>query len=131
MTPASSTPHIWGTVTGLGERDESHIDSQFGVNHDDNSSHPAEDDLLDTSFELTDKGEVLRLLTSKMKIAFSLIPGCNDNVKEFIKRVVDDVSHMNSLSLPSSMSTLGQVLKASKAIMDQVSQVVHFSSLNS
>lgn len=91
--------------------------------HDDNPSHHAEDD-----FELTDKGEVL---TSKMKIAFSLIPGCNDNIKDFIKRVVDDVNHMNSLSLPSSMSTLGQVLKASKAIMDQVSQVVHFSSLNS
>ena len=88
----------------------------------------AEDDLLDTSIELTDKGVVL---AAKIKIAFSLILGSDDNIKEFMKRVDDEVSHMNSLSLPSSLSTLGQVLKSTKSIMDQVSQVVHISSLNS
>ena len=93
-----------------------------------NASFLAEDDLLDTGFELTDKGVVL---ATKMKISFSLIPGSDDNIKEFMKRVDDDVSHMNSPSLPSSLSTLGQVLKLTKAIMDQVSQVVHFLSLNS
>ena len=89
-----------------------------------NVSLHANGDLLDTGFELTDKGVVL---AAKMKIAFSLIPGSDDNIKEFMKRVDDDVSHMNSLSLPSSLSTLGQVLKSTKAIMDQVSQVVHFT----
>ena len=87
-----------------------------------NASIHAEDDLLDTSIELTDKGVVL---AAKMKIAFSLSPGSDE---EFMKRVDDDVSHMSSLSLPS---TLGQVLKSTKAIMDKVSQVVHLSSTNS
>ena len=88
----------------------------------------AEDDFIDTSFELTDKDVVL---TAKMKIPFSLIPVSDDNIKEFMKRVDDDISHMKSLSVPSSLSTLGQVLKSTKSIMDQVSQVVHISSLNS
>ena len=92
-----------------------------------NASIHAEDNLLDTSFELMDKGVVLSI---KMKIAFSLIPGSGDNIKEFMKRVDDDVSHMSSLSVPSSLSTLGQVLKLTKAIMDQVSKVVYLSSLN-
>ena len=89
-----------------------------------NASIHAEDGLLDTSLELTDKGVVLE---AKMKITLSLIPGSGDNIKEFMKRVDDDVSDMSSP--PSSLSTLGQVLKVTKAIMDQVSQVVHFSSL--
>jgi len=71
----------------------------------------------DTSFDLTDKGVVL---AAKLKIAFSLIPGSGDNIKEFMKRVDDDVSHMSSL--PSSLSSLGQVLISTKAIMDRVSQ---------
>ena len=87
----------------------------------------AEDDPLDTNFELTNKGVVL---AAKMKIAFSLVPGSGDNIKEFMKKVDDDVSHMSSLQVPSSLSTLGQVLKLTKAIMDQVSKVVHLSSLN-
>ena len=90
-----------------------------------NASSHAEDNLLDTSFELTDKGVVL---AAKMKIAFSLIPGSGDNNKEFMKRVDDDVSHMSSL--PSNLTTLAQVLKSTKAIMDRVSQVVHLSNLN-
>jgi hypothetical protein len=91
-----------------------------------NESIHAEDDPLDTSFELTDdKGVVL---AAKMKIAFSLIPGSCDNIKEFMKRVDDDVSNMSSLRLPSSLSTLGQVLKLTNAIMDKVS-LVHLSRL--
>ena len=92
-----------------------------------NGSIHAEDDPLDTSFELTDKGVVI---AAKMKIAFSLIPGSGDNIKEFMKRFDDDVSHMSSLPVLSSLSTLGQVLKLTKAIMDQFSQVVHLSSLD-
>jgi hypothetical protein len=68
-----------------------------------------------------------------MKIALSLIPASGDNIEEFMKCVYDDVSHMSSLnmsSLPSSLSILGVVLKTTKAIMDQFSQVVHLSSLN-
>ena len=91
-----------------------------------NASIHAEDDLLDASVELTDKGVDL---AAKMKITFSLIPGSDDNIKEFMKRIDDDVSHMNSPSLPSSLSTLGQVLKSTKSIMDKVSQVVHLSRL--
>ena len=82
------------------------------------------DNLLDASFELTDKGVV----AAKMKIAFSLTPGSGDNIKEFMKRVDNGVSHMSSL--PSSLTTLGQVLKTTKTIMDRVSQVVHLSNLN-
>ena len=77
-----------------------------------------EDNLLDTSFELTDKGVVL---AAKIKIAFSLIPESGDNIKEFMKKVDNDVSLMSSL--PSSLSTLGQVLISTKAIIDQVSKV--------
>ena len=85
----------------------------------------AEDDLLDTSFDLTDKEGIL---AAKMKIVLSLIPGSGDNIEEFMKRVDEDVSHMSSL--PSNLSTLGQVLKLTKSIMDQFSQVVHLSRLN-
>ena len=67
----------------------------------------AEGDLLDTGFKLTDKGVVL---AAKMKMAFSLIPGSGNNINEFMKKVDDDVSHMSSL--PSSLSTLGQVLRS-------------------
>ena len=85
----------------------------------------AEDYLLDTCFELTDNGVVL---AAKMKITLSVIPGSGANIKEFMKKVDDDVSRMSSY--PSSFSTLGQVLKSTKDIMDQVSKVVHLSSLN-
>ena len=90
-----------------------------------NASIHAEDNLIDTSFELTNKGDVL---ATKMKIALSVIPGSGDNITEFMKRVDDDVNDMSNL--PSSLTTLGLVLKSSKAIMDKVSQVVHISSLN-
>ena len=79
----------------------------------------AEYNLLDTSFDLTDKEGIV---AAKMKIVLSLIPGSGDDIKDFMKRVDDDVSHMSSL--PSCLSTLLQVLKSTKAIMDRVSQVV-------
>ena len=76
---------------------------------------------LDASFDLTDKeGNV----AVKMKILFSGISGSVDNIEEFMKKVDDDVGRMSSL--PTNLSTLGQVLKITKAIMDQFSQVVHF-----
>jgi hypothetical protein len=85
----------------------------------------ADDDLLDTSFDLTDKEGIL---TAKMKIVLSRTSGSDDNIEEFMKKVDDDVSPMSSL--PSNLSTLGQVLQITKAIMDQFSQVVHLSSIN-
>ena len=88
----------------------------------------AEVDLLDTSFDLTDKEGIP---AAKMKISLSCISGSSDNIEEFMKKVDNDVSLMTSLpSTPSTLSTLGQVLKVTKAIMDQFSQVVHLSNLN-
>ena len=84
----------------------------------------AEDNLLETSFDLTNKEGV----TAKMKIYLSRISGSVDNIEEFMKKVEDDVDRMSSLS--SNLSTVGQVFKLSKAIMDQVAKVVHLSSLN-
>ena len=86
----------------------------------------AEDDLLDTSFDLTNKEGIL---AARMKIVLSRISGSGDNIEAFMKRVDDDVSRLMS-SLPSNLSTLGQVLKLTKTIMDQFSQVVHLSRLN-
>ena len=88
-----------------------------------NAQIHAEDDLLDTSFDLTDKEGIL---TAKMKIVLSRISGSGDNVEEFMKKVDNDVSLMSSLpTVSSNLSTLGQVLKLTKAIMDQFSQVIH------
>ena len=89
----------------------------------------AEVDLLDTRFDLTDKEGIL---AAKMKMVLSRISGSIDNIEEFMKKLDDDVGRMSSL--PSDLSTLGQplgkVLKLTKAIMDQLSQVVHLSSFN-
>ena len=63
-----------------------------------------------------------------MKILLSSVSGSVDNIEEFTKKVDDDVRLMSSL--PSNLSTLGLVLKLTKTIMDQFSQVVHFSGLN-
>ena len=92
-----------------------------------NASIHSEDYFLDTSFELTHKGVVL---AAKIKISLSLIPESGDNIEEFMKKVDDDVGRMSSFSLPSNLSTLGQVLNLTKTIMDKFSQVVHLSSLN-
>ena len=90
--------------------------------------HPfiANDNLLDNSVDLTDREGIL---AAKMKIVLSPpTSGSDDNIKEFMKKVDDDVSPMSSL--PSNLSILGQVLQLTKAIMDKFSQVVHLSSLN-
>ena len=86
----------------------------------------AEDNLLDTSFNLTDKNVIL---VAKMKIGLSCISGSGDDIGEFMKKIDDEVSAMSSLP-NTNLSTLGQVLNLTKGIMDQISQVVHLSSLN-
>ena len=86
--------------------------------------HSEDDLLLDTSFDLTDKKGII---AAKMKMLLSCISGSVDNIEEFMKKVEDDVGRMNSL--PTNLLTLGQVLKLTKAIMDQFSHVVHFPSL--
>ena len=68
------------------------------------------------------------IVAAKMKILLSSVSGSVDNIEEFMKKVDDDVRLMSSL--PSNLLTLGQVLKLTKTIMDQFSQVVHFSGLN-
>ena len=90
-----------------------------------NACMHAEDNLLDTSFDLTDKEGIL---VAKMKIVLSRISGSVDDIEDFMKKVDGDVSLMSSL--PSNLSILVQVLKLTKAIMDRFSQVVHLSSLN-
>ena len=92
-----------------------------------NVSIRAEANLLDTNFGLTNKGVAL---ATRIKINLSLIPESDNNIEEFMKKVDDDVGRMSSFSLPSNLSTLGQVLNLTKAIMDQLSQVVPLSSLN-
>ena len=86
-----------------------------------------EDDLIDISFDLTDKEGIL---VARMKIVLSRISGSGDNIEEFMKKVDNDVCLLSSLPTRSNLSTLGQVLKLTKTIMDQFSQVVHLSSLN-
>ena len=86
--------------------------------------HAEDDMLLDANIDLTDKEGIV---AAKMKILLSSISGSIDNIEEFMKKVDDDVGRMSSL--PTSMSTLGQVgqiLNLTKAIMDKFSQVVHF-----
>ena len=63
-----------------------------------------------------------------MKIALFCNSRSGDDIEELMKRVDDDVGRMSGL--PSNLSTLGQVLKLTKAIMDQFSQVVHLPSSN-
>ena len=95
----------------------------------DNACIHTEDSLLDASFDMTDKKGIR---AAKMKIVLSGISrfGDRDDIGEFMKKVDDDVNRMSSLSLPSNLSTLGQILIVTKAIMDQFSQVVHLPSLN-
>ena len=59
-----------------------------------------------------------------MKIVLSGVSrtGDSDNIEEFMKKVDDDVNCMSSLL--SNVSTLGQVLKATKAVMNQFSRYV-------
>ena len=83
-----------------------------------------EGDLLDTSFDLTDKKGIL---AAKVKIVLSRISGSGDTMEGFMKKVDDNVGLMSSL--PTSLSTLGHVLKLTKVIMDRFSKVGHFLRL--
>ncbi|KDR77543.1 hypothetical protein GALMADRAFT_407344 [Galerina marginata CBS 339.88] len=59
-----------------------------------------------------------------MKIALSPISKSEDYIKEFMEKVDADVARLSSNdALSSTVSTLGQVLKLTKKIMDQFSQV--------
>jgi len=59
-----------------------------------------------------------------MKIVLSRISGSVDDIKEFMKKVDADVSHLSSNdTVPSTISTLGQVLELTKTIMDKLSKV--------
>ena len=101
---------------------ESGGNSNIQVN---NACIHTEDNLLDSSFDLTDKKGIL---VAKMKIVLSGISrsGDSDNIEGFMNKVDGDVNRMSSL--PSGLSTLGQILKSTKTIMDQFSKVVHLSS---
>ncbi|KDR68857.1 hypothetical protein GALMADRAFT_936036 [Galerina marginata CBS 339.88] len=59
-----------------------------------------------------------------MKIALSPISKSEDYIKEFMEKVDADVACLPSNdTVSSTVSTLGQVLKLTKKIMDQFSQV--------
>ena len=72
-------------------------------------------------FDLTDKEGIS---AAKMKIDLSCPSGSVDNIEEFMKKVDNDVGRMSGL--PHNLSTLGQVLKSTKAIIDKLSQVANF-----
>jgi hypothetical protein len=86
----------------------------------------AEDDLLDISFDLTDKEGIL---AAKMKISLSCISRSGVYIEEIMK-MVDDHEVALMSRLPNNLTTLGEVLQLTKALMDQFSQVVHLSRLN-
>jgi phage terminase large subunit len=61
-----------------------------------------------------------------MKIVLSCISESVDNMKEFLEKVDADVSRLSSNdALLNTFSTLGQVLKLTKSIIDQLSKVRH------
>ena len=92
-----------------------------------NASIHAEDDLLDISFDLTDKEGIL---AAKMKIVLSSISTsrAGDNIEEFMNEVDNELYDLKS-TLPSNLNNLSileQVLKSIMAIMDHFSQVTSF-----
>ena len=61
---------------------------------------------------------------AKMKIVLSPIPQSEDHIKIFMERVNADVARLpSSDAVKRTVSTLGQVLKITKTIMDQLSKV--------
>jgi hypothetical protein len=61
-----------------------------------------------------------------MKIVLSCISESVDNIKGFMEKVDTDVSRLSSNdAVLSTFSTLAQVLKFTKSIMDQLSKVRH------
>ena len=81
----------------------------------------AEDNSIGASFDLTDKEGIV---TAKMKISLSRISGSVDNIQDFMKKVDDDVGLMSSLPVPINFSTLGQVLKLTKAIVLKIKKKI-------
>ena len=77
---------------------------------------------LDATFDLTDtKGTPI---PAKMKIVLSPILKSDDYIKKFMEEVEDDLSRLPKHdAVANTVSTLGQVLKFTKTIMDQVSKV--------
>ena len=65
-----------------------------------------------------------------MNIALSCITTSSDDIEEFMKRVDDEIDFMSKLNPPRNLSTLGQVLRLTKGIMDQFSKVLLLSSSN-
>ena len=61
-----------------------------------------------------------------MQIALSPASKSDDYIKEFMERIDSDLSRLPSNDgVASNASTLFQVLKVTKTIMDQLSQVRH------
>ncbi|KDR66751.1 hypothetical protein GALMADRAFT_1359322 [Galerina marginata CBS 339.88] len=80
-------------------------------------------DLLENSasLDLTDEKGIA--IPIKMKIALSPIAESEHYIKEFMEKVDTDVSRLSSNgTVASTVSTLGQVLKLTKNIMDQLSK---------
>ena len=63
-------------------------------------------------------------ILAKMKIVLSPVPTSNDYIKKFMEEVEDDLSRLPKHdAVANTVSMLGQVLKLTKTIMDQVSKV--------
>ena len=61
---------------------------------------------------------------AKMRIVLSPISGSVDYVKEFMENVDGDVFHLPSnVMVARAVSTVGQVLRLTKPVMDQLTQV--------
>ena len=64
-----------------------------------------EADLLDTSFDLTDKEGIL---VAKMKIVLSRISGSGDNIEELMRKVDNDVCLLSRLPTRSNFPHSGK-----------------------
>ncbi|KDR72361.1 hypothetical protein GALMADRAFT_770093 [Galerina marginata CBS 339.88] len=59
----------------------------------------------------------------KLKITLSPIPESEDYIKQFMEKVDADISRLSSNdAVTSAISTLGQVLKLTKTVMDHLSK---------
>jgi len=71
------------------------------------------------------KNEKGILVPAKIKINLSRIAESDSDIKKLMEKVDADVSRLPSDTVPSTFSTIGQVLQLTKNIMDKVSQVCH------
>lgn len=77
---------------------------------------------LDASFDLANKKGIS--VAAKMRIVVSPISGSVDYVKEFMEKVDADVFRLPSNdTVASAASTPEQVLRLTKTVMDQLTQV--------